>query len=229
MPLSPSDLPLAQNMKTQKKTTKAIETSKKRQNEIYRAAARLFYDQGFDGTSMSDIADMVGMTKAGIYHFVPGGKKDLLFAVMNFGMDRLDEHVITPARAIADAEQRLRSIITNHAELIASSSGPDGHSPVTILVDEVAGLTPAQHLKISNRKRAYLSLVRGTLRTLKEEGKLKDVDITVAAFSLLGMILWLSRWFRPDGRLSGEKVAREICKIALGGLLRPEARLGRRL
>lgn len=216
-------------MKTNKKTSKALETSKKRQLEIYSAAARLFYDKGFDATSMSDIAEAVGMTKAGIYHFVPGGKKDLLFAVMNFGMDILKEHVIDSARAIADAEQRLRSIIIHHAELIAGSSGPDGHSPLTIMVDEVSGLTPEQRQQINQRKRVYLNFIRGTLQTLKEEGKLKDVDITVAAFSLLGMMLWLSRWFKPDGPLSGEQVAKEICKIALGGLLRPEARLGSRM
>jgi len=216
-------------MKTQKKTLKAIETSKKRQTEIYTAAARLFYDKGFAATSMSDIAEMVGMTKAGIYHFIPGGKKDLLFAVMNFGMDTLKENVIDPARAIADAEQRLRSIIIHHAELIAGSSGPDGHSPLTIMVDEVSGLTPVQRQKINNRKRIYLNFMRATLQSLKEDGKLKDVDITVAAFSLLGMMLWLSRWFKPDGRLSGKQVAQEISKIALGGLLRPEARLGSRV
>jgi hypothetical protein len=87
---------------------------------------------------------------------------------------------------------------------------------VTIVVDEVAGLTAVQLRKISQRKRAYLDLVRTTLQQLKEEGKLKDVDVTVAAFSLFGMLLWLSRWFRPDGRLSSEQVVEEICKIALG-------------
>jgi TetR/AcrR family transcriptional regulator, cholesterol catabolism regulator len=217
------------NTKTQKKSTKAIETSRRRLDEIYREAARLFCDRGFDATSMSDIAEAVGMTKAGVYHFVPGGKKDLLFAVMNYGLDRLDEDVITPARAIPDAEDRLRLIIANHAELIASSSGPDGHSPLTIMVDEVAGLTPAQRQKINQRKRIYLDMVRDTLESLKQEGKLKNVDVTVAAFSLLGMILWLSRWFQPNGRLSFQQVAEEISKIALGGLLRPEARLKRRL
>jgi TetR/AcrR family transcriptional regulator, cholesterol catabolism regulator len=54
------------------------------------------------------------------------------------------------------------------------------------------------------------------------------VDVTVAAFSLFGMLLWLSRWFQPDGRLTSEQVAEEISKIALGGLLRPQARLGLR-
>jgi TetR/AcrR family transcriptional regulator, cholesterol catabolism regulator len=215
-------------MKAQKRVSKVTETSRKRLSQIYVVAAQLFCDKGFDATSMSDIAEAVGITKAGIYHFIPGGKKDLLFAVMNYGMDRLDSNVIAPALAIADAEQRLRSIITNHASLITSSSGPDGHSPVTIVLDEVAGLTPNQLRKINHRKRAYLDLVRSTLRQLKDEGKLKEVDLTVASFSLFGMLLWLSRWFKPDGRLSSEEVAEEISKIALGGYLRPQARLGRK-
>jgi AcrR family transcriptional regulator len=215
-------------IKAQKKAPKVTETTRKRLSQIYVVAAQLFCDKGFDATSMSDIAKEVGMTKAGIYHFIPGGKKDLLFAVMNYGMDRLESQVITPARAIADAEQRLRSIIASHAKLIISGSGLDGHNPVTIVVDEVAGLTNAQLQKINHRKRAYLDLVRGTLQQLKDEGKLKEVDVTVAAFSLLGMMLWLSRWFRPDGRLTTEEVVGEIGKIALGGLLRPQARLGRR-
>jgi TetR/AcrR family transcriptional regulator, cholesterol catabolism regulator len=215
-------------MKAQKKVSKQTEASRRRLSQIYVVAAQLFCDKGFDATSMSDIADAVGITKAGIYHFVPGGKKDLLFAVMSYAMDRLEENVITPARAITDAEKRLRSIIINHARLITGSSGPDGHSPVTIVVEEVAGLAPAQLRKINQRKRAYLDLVRSTLQQLKDEGRLKDVDVTVAAFGLFGMLLWLSRWFQPDGRLTSEQVAEEISKIAFGGLLRPQARLGRR-
>jgi AcrR family transcriptional regulator len=214
-------------MMLQKKDVKVTETGKKRLSQIYVVAAQFFCNKGFDATSMSDIAGAVGMTKAGIYHFIPGGKKDLLFAVMSYGMDRLDNEVIAPALAIADAERRLRSIIINHAKLITGNSGPNGHNPVTIVVDEVAGLTTMQLQKIDKRKRAYLDFVRATLRQLEEEGKLKEVDVTVAAFSLLGMTLWLSRWFRPYGRLSSEQVAEEISKIALGGLLRPHARLAR--
>jgi AcrR family transcriptional regulator len=211
-------------MKPPRRTAKAEETSKKRLNQIYVAAAQLFCDKGFDATSMSDIAAAVGLTKAGVYHFISGGKQDLLFAVMNYGMDRLEAQVIAPAQGIADAEQRLRTIIARHALLIAGGSGRDGHSPVTIVVDEIAGLTPAQMRQINERKRAYVDLLRATLQTLQEEDKLMEVDVTVAAFSLLGMLLWLSRWFRPAGRLTSEQVAVEISKIALGGLLCAPAR-----
>jgi len=191
-----------------------------RLGEIYRAAALLICEKGYDATSMNDIAEAVGLTKAGVYHHIEG-KRDLLFRIMNFGMDELDENVIFPARAITDAESRLRAIITNHAQLIISHITPQGYNPVTIVVDEVAGLTPEHRRKIDQRKRAYIDLIRETLKQLKEEGKLREVDVTVATFSLLGTVLWLSRWYHPDGRLTPEQIVEEISKIALGGLLRP--------
>ncbi|MCI0487579.1 MAG: hypothetical protein L0229_13385, partial [Blastocatellia bacterium] len=163
-----------------------------------------------------------GITKAGIYHHIPG-KKELLFQIMSFGMDELDEKVIIPARAITDAEERLRAIITNHVRLITGRSTYQGNNPVTIVVDEVAGLRAAHRRKIDQRKRAYVDLVRDTLKQLREEEKLSDIDVTAAAFSLLGMILWLARWYNPSGRLTPDQIVEEIAKIALGGLLRPQA------
>jgi hypothetical protein len=85
-----------------------------------------------------------------------------------------------------------------------------------------------QRRKIDQRKRVYVDLVRDTLKQLKEEGKLKDVDETTAAFSLLGMILWLSRWYKPEGRMTPEQISEEVIKIALGGVLRSQARRDRK-
>lgn len=212
-------------MRPQKKLTASEEPN--RLDQIYYVAAKIFCEKGYDAASMSDIADAVGITKAGIYHHVKS-KQDLLFAIMNFGMDRLETYVVTPARAITDAEHRLRTIIRNHALLIISGSSPEGYSPLTVLNDEMAGLTPAHRRKVQQRKRVYLDLMRDTLQQLKNEGGLKDVDVTVAAFSLFGMLLWLSRWYRPGGKLTGDEVADEIEKVALGGLLRSQARLARK-
>ena len=119
--------------------------------------------------------------------------------------------------------ERLRTIITNHVHLITSRSTSQGNNPVTIVVDEVAGLTVAQRRKIDQRKRAYVDLIREALSELKESGKLRDLDVIAATFSLLGMILWLSRWYSPEGRLTPDQVSEEVTKIALSGLLRPEA------
>ena len=181
--------------------------------QIYLAAAELFCERGFDGTSMNDVAEVVGITKAAIYHFVPGGKKELLYAIMNYGLDRLDAYVITPARAVLDAEERLRVVIRNHVRLITNGSLKSGHNPVTILVEEVGGLSAVQRRKIDQRKRVYVDLLRDTLKELKQENKLRAVDETVAAFSLLGIILWISRWYDPAGKLNAEQIVEEVLQL----------------
>ncbi len=192
-----------------------------RLKQIFFAAAQLFCEQGYDATSMSDIGDAIGVTKAAIYHFVPGGKQDLLFAIINYGMDTVDEFVIAPAKEIADAEQRLRAILINHAKLVMRRSTEQGFNPVTIMTDEVASLSPAQRRKIDQRKRDYMDLVRETLRQLQAEGKFKHkLDVTVVAFSLIGMIIWLGHWYRPNGKLSSDEVAEIIYRMAIGGILR---------
>jgi hypothetical protein len=138
---------------------------------------------------------------------------------MNFGLDELDEEVATPAASIADPVERLHFIIASHAQLVTRGQGA-----ITILVDEITALTPAQNRIITRRKREYFNRLRELLNSLKAQGKLQDVDTTAATFSLLGMISWLSRWFRQDGAFTQEQVAEQMVKIAFNGLLRVEAR-----
>ena len=184
-------------------------------SEICRTAAQIFRDRGFDATSVSDVARALGMTKAGLYHYFES-KEALLFEIMTYGLDRVRDEVVVPVRDIRDPEERLRQIIVRHACIATRSRGA-----VTQLNDEIRALPPAARRQIEERMRLYIDLVRGTLVQLQNAGRLRDVDPTVAAFSLIGMILWLPRWFRQDGRLTQEQAAKEIAKLALGGLLRP--------
>jgi AcrR family transcriptional regulator len=199
-------------MKAQKRSA----PNNERVAEIYRTAAQVILRKGYDATSVNDIANALGMTKAGLYHYI-NGKKELLFDIMNFGLGELAEEVATPAKAIRDPAARLRFIVGAHARLVTRGQGA-----ITILVDEVTALTPAQQRKITQSKRAYFDFLRGTLDELKAAGKMQDVDTTAAAFSLLGMINWLSRWFQQGGALTEEQAAEQIVRIALHGLLRPE-------
>ncbi len=204
-------------LKTRKKLVTNGEPD--RLDEIYRTAAAIIFEKGFDATSMNDIAEAVGMTKAGVYHYIPG-KKDLLFALMSYALDHLDQDVIVPARAIADAETRLHFIIKNHVKLITGENGDKGNGLISILTDELAGLTKAHRRKIIERKREYLDLVRTTMDELKAAGKLQDLDTTVCAFTIFGTVMWLARWYRPGGRLKGAQIADEITRIVIGGMFK---------
>jgi TetR/AcrR family transcriptional regulator, cholesterol catabolism regulator len=201
------------------KSKKAIPIWRKedRADHIYRVAAEVMCRKGYEATSMNDIADAVGLTKAGIYHYIRG-KEQLLFEIMNFAMDMVDEDVVAPAREIADAEERLGTIIDRHAKRILEVGGS-----VTILLEEMQALTPAHQRTVRNRKRTYFELVKQTLEQLAAEGKLRDVNPTVATFSLFGMILFISRWYRRDGELTPQEVLRDFHELALSAVLRTES------
>src|SRR5580692_5647629 len=93
-----------------------------RAEHIYRVAAQIMCQKGYEATSMNDIADAVGLTKAGVYHYIRG-KETLLFEIMSYAMDMVDLDVAAPAREIADAEQRLRSILERHTRRILEVGG----------------------------------------------------------------------------------------------------------
>jgi AcrR family transcriptional regulator len=192
-----------------------------RLREIYLHASRLFVEKGYAATSMSDIARAVRMTKAGLYHFVKG-KEDLLFTIMNFGMDELAAEVIGPARAIEDPLERVTFIIRRHLLNIWRIADEHGN-PVTIVAVEPFGLSPDNRRAIQIRQREYLDLVKGCLDELKARGDLADsVDVTVSAYNILGMILWTARWRRRSGRLSTDEIIDEMTRQILRGLVTPE-------
>lgn len=202
------------------------EKAEKRQSdgraaEVYRTAAKIILEKGYDATSVSDIADALGITKAGLYHYIKG-KTELLYEIMKYGLEELERAVLVPARAMDDPEERLRFVITTHARLVTRGDGA-----VTILVDEARALSPAQNRNVRRMKRQYVDCLRETLDELKQQGKLRGVDTTVAAFSITGAINWLSRWYRPDGKLTAEEIAVQTADVALYGVLNDGPRVKR--
>lgn len=190
-----------------------------RARQIYLEASRLFVAKGYEATSMSDIAEAVNITKAGLYHFVES-KEDLLFTIVNFGMDELFDEVVEPAREIQDPLERLRLIIRNHLLNIGRVSSTSGN-PVTIVANDTTGLGPEKLRAVERRKRVYFELVRDTVRELQAAGAAhQDLDATLAAHCILGTILWTARWRRPGGRLSIEQIIDQISGMILHGVLR---------
>jgi AcrR family transcriptional regulator len=182
--------------------------------EVYQTAAKIILQKGYDATSVSDIADALGITKAGLYHYIRG-KTELLYDIMKYGLQELDREVMVPARKIADPEERLRFVISTHAHLVTRGDGA-----VTILVDEARALSPSQYRAVTRLKRAYLEFLRETIEELRAHGKLRAVNSTVAAFSIIANVNWLSRWYQPDGGLSAQEIAGQIADSTLFGMLK---------
>ncbi len=186
-----------------------------RREQILEKAAHLFCVKGYDSTSMSDIADAVGITKAGLYYFV-SSKEQLLYLITDYGLDLLDTLVVDPLKGISEPRELLRGLIARHVHMLL-------HRPreVTIILHERTALTGEYREKILARKKAYIDYVREILTQLQKEGLAREVDVTAATFFLLGSLNWIYQWYKVDGRLSEEQLVAELTDLFSSGFLKP--------
>lgn len=193
---------------------RTVDAQQKRR-EICRIAARVFYEKGYDGASMQDIAKAVGLTKAGLYHHV-GSKDRLLFEIMNYGMDILDETVLQRVKQIASPEEKLRQTIVGHIDLIVRARDHE----ITVILHENRSLKGALRKKINARKREYIQFLEDLIARVQEQaGGKRLLPPRTAAFALLGTVNWLYQWYRPEGPIKQNELAQSYVDFFLRGLL----------
>ncbi|MBV9342487.1 MAG: TetR family transcriptional regulator [Acidobacteria bacterium] len=183
--------------------------------EILRAAARLFQEQGYDATSMNDVATALNLSKGGLYHHFQS-KDEILFDLMDHAMDITQDQVLGPVKAIADPEQRLRTLIRRHIAVVLS----EREREITVMLHENHPLSPGLRKRINARKKEYIhfleNLIAEVQRTRPAAGKPK-VTPRAAAFALLGMINWIYQWYRPEGSLQEESLVEQYTAIFFQG------------
>ena len=93
---------------------------------------------------------------------------------------------------------------------------------VTIILHEHATLTGQARTQINARKKRYVRFLESSFAEAIRDGRIRPVNPTVAAFGFLGMVLWIYKWYRPDGAISAERLAREMKDLFFGGLELPK-------
>jgi TetR/AcrR family transcriptional regulator, cholesterol catabolism regulator len=189
--------------------------TKLRRREICRIAARVFYEKSYEGASMQDIAGAVGLTKAGLYHHI-GSKDQLLYEIMNYGMDILEETVVEKVKDIADPRERLRQTIAGHIDLIVRARDLE----ITVILHENRSLRGPLRKKINARKRRYIEFLEEMIERVQEQpGVERLLSPRLAAFALLGTINWLYQWYRPDGPVKQSELTQTYLDFFFRGLL----------
>jgi len=181
---------------------------------ILERAARLIFEKGYEGTSMQDIADACGLTKAGLYHHV-ATKEALLVAIMEYGMDLFEEVVLSRVEHIPDPLERLRRTMACNHELVTH----DASKEVTIILHEHQTLTGDAQARINGRKKRYVRFLEASFREAMAAGQIRKVDPTIASFALLGTVLWTYKWYRPDGRMTPAQLEAGMIDLFFNGLV----------
>lgn len=192
--------------------------------ELIDIAANMFDKHGFDRVSMAMIAREVGLGRSAIYHYFTS-KDDILTAIVESEalapVGRIQQIAREAGRTPAE---RLRKVVADGV-LRRLSFGSR-----FVRLSRLEAQIP-DHLREGydrSRRMIYDEHVR-LIREGIEAGEFRAVDPQIAAFSIIGMANWTSRWFRADGRLSAPQVAESIADLALASVSisdNPDVRLG---
>ena len=191
----------------------AIEPRQEPRQEILRTAARLFQQQGYDATSMNDVAAALKLSKGGLYHHFES-KDEILFHIMSHAMEITEERVINVVRRIDGVEERLRTLIRLHIQVVLSPEDRE----ITVMLHENHPLPPALRRQINGRKKDYLHFVENLIAEVqRKRNSQSPVTPRAAALALVGMINWIYQWYKPDGPLTGDALVRQYTEIFFHG------------
>ena len=182
------------------------------QETVLRRAVDLFNRQGYDATSIGDIAQDLGLSKSAIYHHV-ASKEDLLAAALDEALEGLAEAVEAAARDHhASAIDRLRTTVEESVRILAE------HLPAVTLLLRVRG-NSAVELAALERRRAIDEGLAALVREAVDEGSVRaDIAPELISRLLFGTVNSLVEWYRPGGPLTPDALAASVSALAFEGL-----------
>ena len=166
-----------------------------RRADLIRVAARLFREKGFDGTTIRDIADAVGMRSGSpFYHFA--NKQELLMAVMEEGLQLgLARTEAALGDATLPAPERLRRLVRTHYGILHDT----GSDFIPVMLYDWRSLPAQYKRRIIELKDRYDAIWQRTLDELHASGR-RRADAKLARLMIRGAINFSATWYRPKAR-----------------------------
>ena len=179
-------------------------------DRMLRAAARCFNEKGYSGSSLKDVAAILGLTDAALYYYVRN-KEELVYLCYlragDVGRDALD-------RAIAEGTDGLDTVRRYLSYHVAAMTGEDG--PIAIM-SEIPSLQPEHRDRILDISRRHSARFEDILQRGIDDGSIAPCDVRMTGNAIMGALNWVPKWFRGDADIAAQVVA-EFPKILSAGL-----------
>jgi AcrR family transcriptional regulator len=185
-----------------------------RRREIDAVAGELFHAQGYAATSVRDIARALDMQGASLYSHVTS-KEDLLWSIVDRAAAAFEEgaDAALAESANGDAVDRLAALVEAHVEVVTSD--PERAS---VFVTEWRHLSEPRRSQIARRRDEYEGRLRALIVDGIALGAFRSTDPVLAAAFLLTALNGIAAWYRPDGRLTADRIADHFVDLALRSL-----------
>ena len=153
-----------------------------RKEEIVAEATRLFAERGYEGTSMGDLAERVGLRKASLFHHFES--KDSLYAtVLGQLLDRVGAAIAGATSLEGTCEQRLDALSEALTGILGAQS-----CAARLLFREAMDWGPVMREQLAGRVQTLLSAAEEFAKFAQREGVFSaELDAKHIVLSLIGI------------------------------------------
>ena len=181
-------------------------------NEIHGVATRLFAQKGYHNTSMREIARDLGMNQSSLYHYFDS-KEDILYAVINDAIDDALGTLEEICGSDLSPQGKLNQVLSFYTNYYAGDQ-----DRLRLLVNEQGNLGKEYRQVLIRKERRYVHLIQSILKDLADEGRMKTIPPSVAAFAFFGMVHYTIKWYDRNGPVKSGELADYFLEIFTEGI-----------
>ncbi len=190
---------------------KAEETRFELQKDrMLRAAARCFNEKGYSGSSLKDVAAILGLTDAALYYYVRN-KEELVYLcyvrAAAVGREAMGRAVSEGLNGMDTVRRYLRY----HIEIMVGDRGP------VAIMSEIPSLKPVHRDEVLELSRQHSARFEEILKAGIEDGSIALCDVRMTGNAIMGSINWIPKWYHGDPEM-GNMIATEFPVILTRGL-----------
>jgi len=179
-------------------------------DRVLKAAAHCFNQKGYSGTSLKNVADMLGLTDPALYYYVRN-KEELVFLCYVRAADVGREAM---QRAIAEGGcglDQVQRYLRYHIGIMVGERGP------IAIMSEIPSLKPDHREKVLDLSRQHSLKFEAMLQRGIGDGSISKCDVRMTGNAIMGSINWIPKWFHGDVSMA-EKIIAEFPTVLSRGL-----------
>ncbi len=185
---------------------------------ITRAAVDLFYEHGYEATTLRQIAAEVGIQVGSLYNHI-SSKEELLFSIMSGIIEELLHELEAELEGVEDPVDRLRAAVGVHVFFHTARA-----REVFIGNSELRSLDATKRRTVVRLRDRYETFFAQILEDGVRAGAFEVSDLKLTTYAVLAMLTQPASWYQPGGRLDLDKIAEVYGDLILRALASPAAR-----